>query len=127
MIHGRLQSGAGLSVHYRGGMSKGTNLLWEINGTKGDIQVTGESGHGQMANLSIQGAQKEDDEMKPLSPPDEVFEGWPEFPGSRNVGHIYQLIAEDIREGSRKAPTFTDGLKLHQLIERIETSATNNQ
>jgi len=37
---GRLTSGAVLSAHYRGGMSKGTNLLWEINGARGDLRIT---------------------------------------------------------------------------------------
>ena len=34
-VSGVLESGAVASVHYRGGTSRGTNLLWEINGTKG--------------------------------------------------------------------------------------------
>src|SRR4249920_3165965 len=36
-VSGLLDGGAALSVHYRGGMSRGTNLLWEINGTQGDL------------------------------------------------------------------------------------------
>jgi hypothetical protein len=28
------------SIHFRGGVSRGTNFLWEINGTDGDLQVT---------------------------------------------------------------------------------------
>ncbi|UZR96817.1 Gfo/Idh/MocA family protein [Chondrinema litorale] len=124
MLQGRLKSGAALSVHYRGGVSKGTNLLWEINGTEGDIQITAGSGHGQMAALSIAGAKTTDEEgLKPLTPPAEALEGWPEFPGARNVGHIYQRIAEDIKTGSHKAPSFTDGLKWHKLIESIKNSA----
>ena len=35
MVIGQLKNGAAVSVHYRGGLSKGTNLLWEINGTEG--------------------------------------------------------------------------------------------
>jgi len=30
-VSGLLESGAALSIHYRGGVSRGTNLLWEIN------------------------------------------------------------------------------------------------
>lgn len=123
LIQGRLESGAALSVHYRGGVSKGTNLLWEINGTEGDIQVTSNMGHGQMAALSIAGAGNNDDKLKPLAPSKEELEGWPEFAGARNVGHIYELIAKDIRSGSRKAPSFTDGVKLHELLKTVEDSA----
>ena len=39
-VTGLLESGAALSIHYRGGVSRGTNLLWEINGTEGDLQLT---------------------------------------------------------------------------------------
>src|SRR2546427_481706 len=34
-VAGLLEGGAALSIHYRGGRSRGTNLLWEINGTEG--------------------------------------------------------------------------------------------
>src|SRR5438477_3954388 len=39
-VSGLLGSGTPFSIHYRGGRSRGTNLLWEINGTEGDLQVT---------------------------------------------------------------------------------------
>src|SRR2546428_5035319 len=39
-VVGLLEGGAALSIHYRGGRSRGTNLLWEINGTEGDLQGT---------------------------------------------------------------------------------------
>src|SRR5205085_6312976 len=35
-ITGLLEGGAAFSIHYRGGVSRGTNLLWEINGSEGD-------------------------------------------------------------------------------------------
>jgi predicted dehydrogenase len=120
MLQGKLKSGAAISVHYRGGISRGTNLLWEINGTEGDIQVTGENGHGQIVQLSIRGANGENKELEPLTPSAGVYEGWPEFSGARNVAHIYALIAEDIRTGSRKAPTFPDGVALHRLIHHMK-------
>src|SRR5438132_3146523 len=34
LVSGLLEGGAALSIHYRGGVSRGTNLLWEINGTE---------------------------------------------------------------------------------------------
>src|SRR5439155_20604600 len=39
VVTGLLEGGAALSIHYRGGVSRGTNLLWEINGTEGDLQL----------------------------------------------------------------------------------------
>lgn len=120
MLQGRLKSGAAISVHYRGGVNKGTNLLWEINGTEGDIQVTANTGHGQMATLSIAGAKNKGEEgLQPIVLPEELLKGWPKFPGARNIAHIYKLLAEDIKTGSRNAPSFNDGVALHELIENI--------
>src|SRR3989475_4064895 len=36
LVSGLLEGGAALSIHYRGGVSRGTNLLWEINGAEGE-------------------------------------------------------------------------------------------
>lgn len=123
MVIGKLQSGAAINIHYRGGISKGTNLLWEINGTEGDIRITGGSGHGQMVQLSICGAKKNEKELKPLTPPAEMYQGLPDNSVVRNVACIYSLLADDIRNGTRKAPTFQSALKLHELLNLIEQSA----
>src|SRR4051812_26183702 len=56
LIEGVLASGAPISIHYRGGAPRGTGFLWEINGTEGDIQVTGANGHAQLVQLFIETA-----------------------------------------------------------------------
>ena len=123
LVHGALESGAAFSIHYRGGMSRGTNLLWEINGTEGDIQVTGAQGHGQIVQLSIHGANGDASELTPLIPPASAYEGWPDNSVARNVARIYALIAQDIREGTRTTPSFRDAVALHELVDAIEKSA----
>src|SRR5438445_4735834 len=50
-VSGLLEGGALFSIHYRGGVSRGTNLLWEINGTEGDLQVTSFGGQPQIFDL----------------------------------------------------------------------------
>jgi hypothetical protein len=58
LVSGALVSGAPISVHYRGGMVRdGAGLLWEINGTKGDIRISGPMGHAQLVPLALKGAQ----------------------------------------------------------------------
>lgn len=115
MVIGTLKSGAAISIHYRGGISKATNFLWEINGSEGDIQVTGNIGHGQFAQLSIYGAGPEDKALKLLN-------SSPENPVVENVKRIYELIAGDIRNGTRNAPTFYDAVSLHTVLQAIETN-----
>lgn len=123
MVNGVLESGAAFSAHYRGGLSRGTNFLWEINGTEGDIQVTGGMGHGQMVQLAIAGARGGEAELKPLTPPAEMYDGLPEEVIPRNVAGVYALIAEDIRNNTRRAPSFADGVALHELLDAIERSS----
>jgi len=123
MLSGRLRGGGAFSVHYRGGLSRGSRLLWEINGSEGDIRVTGDVGHGQMTQLSIQGVNGDGQEMQPLMPPQSAYAGWPETAIPRNVARMYALVAEDIRNGSRNAPSFEDAVKLHRLIDAIERTA----
>jgi predicted dehydrogenase len=123
MIHGTLESGAAVSSHYRGGVSRGTNLLWEINGTKGDIQVTGEIGHAQMIQLTVKGAREVEKELMPLMPAASLYEGWPESVTVRNVARIYSRLYDDIYNGTRTAPSFQDAVILHELIDRIEHAA----
>ena len=123
MIHGTLANGAALAVHYRGGVSRGTNLLWEINGTEGDIQVTGDLGHAQMIQLTVRGARGEESELKPLMPETSSYNGWPEFAGARNVGRIYERLFHDIKHGTQTAPSFRDAVALHEVLDVIERSA----
>src|SRR6266508_1704525 len=54
-VSGLLDGGAAFSIHYRGGVSRGTNLLWEINGTEGDLQLTADGGHAQIFEMTIRG------------------------------------------------------------------------
>ena len=123
LVIGQLESGAAASVHYRGGLSKGTNLLWEINGTDGDIQVTGDTGHGQMTQLTIKGAKSSDEEMKTLTPPVEMYSGLPDNSVARNVAQIYKLLASDIHNNTRNAPTFQRAVVLAELYDAIQQSA----
>lgn len=127
MVIGTLKSGAAVSVHYRGGISKGTNLLWEINGTEGDIQVTGANGHGQMIQLSIRGARKDDPQLAPLTPPAELYKGFPDNSIARNVANVYARLAGDIRNNTHTAPTFQDDVILYELLNTIEESSKREE
>ena len=54
-VTGLLEGGAALSIHYRGGRSRGTNLLWEINGDEGDLQLTAVGGQAQIFEMTVRG------------------------------------------------------------------------
>jgi predicted dehydrogenase len=51
------------------------------------------------------------------------LEGAPAF----NVGRAYAAFAADIDAGTHTVPDFTDAVRLHQLIDAIETSAASGE
>jgi predicted dehydrogenase len=124
LVSATLAGGAPLSIHYRGGAARdGDGLLWEINGTEGDIRVSGPSGHTQMVQLSLAGARGEENSFRPLAVPASYRSGWPEDVAPGNVARVYARMARDLREGTRSAPSFADALAVHRLIAAIERAA----
>jgi predicted dehydrogenase len=123
LVEGLLASGAPISIHYRGGQPRGTGLLWEINGSDGDIQVTGANGHAQLVQLSLKGTHGDDKDLRPLDIPEAYTSGWPEHVVPGNVARVYARMAADLRDGTRTAPSFDDAVGLHTLIAAVEEAA----
>ena len=120
-----LAGGVVVSLHYRGGMSKGTGLAWEINGSKGDLKISAWGGHLQLFDLSLEGAGSEDEAMKPMVVPDNYFATAIRDGVALNVAEAYARFANDIREGTTSCATFDDGIVRHQMVEAIEQSASS--
>jgi predicted dehydrogenase len=128
LVSGLLAGGAPLSIHYRGGPARdGEGLLWEINGTEGDIRVSGPSGHAQMVQLSLTGARGGDKSFRPLEVPASYLSGWPDKVEPGNVARIYARMARDLREGTRTAPSFEDAVAVHRIIAAIEKAAESGR
>lgn len=125
-VTGRLVGGAVASAHYRGGSSAGTNFLWEINGTEGDLVITADSGHIQMAPLTIRGSRH----LEPLAelvvpasyrPVEESFAR--ESPRAYNVACAYALMAADLRDDTAQTPTFEHAVGRHRFLEAVARAA----
>jgi predicted dehydrogenase len=126
-IAGTLESGATISVHYRGGKSRGTNFLWEINGTEGDLVLVGPSGHGQMMEPQLRGGR--DKSLVDLAIPSEyrfVPEPVPQGP-SFNVAQAYVRLAEDLRNGTTQVPTFAHAVHRHRMLDAVCVAARTGQ
>jgi predicted dehydrogenase len=121
-----LDSGATLVAHYRGGMSKATNFHWEINGSLGDIVVTGTHGHMQMGMVQARIAGREDATLRPLPTPAQYVRvpGIPSTNPAYVVAHAYHRIVDDSRRGTKTVPDFADGVQHHRLLAAIEQAAT---
>jgi predicted dehydrogenase len=126
-VTGLLEGGAAFSMHYRGGRSRGTNFLWEINGTEGDLQVTSDGGQPQIFELTVRGGNGARSSLDFLPVPDQ-FRWSPQESGpSANVGQAYARFARDYREGTHFCPTFDDAVIRHRMLHAIETAATTGR
>ena len=118
-VTGTLQGGAVATIHFRGGTLPGTNFFWEINGTKGDIQILASGGSLAVFDVTVKTSTGKDGSMETLDIPDEYNlipgKNLPNIPN--NVGQIYQLILQGA------APTFNDALIRHRMIAAIQTAA----
>jgi predicted dehydrogenase len=126
-VTGMLEGGAVVSLHYRGGYSRGTNLLWEINGTEGDLQLTAAGGQAQIFEMTVHGASGEQSSLEVLPVPDQ--NRWsPQVAGpSVNVAEAWARFARDYREGTHFCPTFDDAVTRHRMLDAIETAAETGQ
>ncbi|HEY8791610.1 MAG TPA: Gfo/Idh/MocA family oxidoreductase [Gaiellaceae bacterium] len=125
-VTGLLEGGAAFSIHYRGGVSRGTNLLWEINGTEGDLQLTASGGQPQIWELAVRGGRGEQSSLEQLPVPDRYR--WAPLQGpATNVAQAYARFARDYREGTHFCPTFEDAVTRHRMLNAIETAAATGQ
>src|SRR6266699_548623 len=96
VVNGIVGSGAVVSFQVRGGMARGTNFLFEIHGTEGDLALTATSRTSmQRQELNLKGARGEGTALADLPVPGKyrwVPEGVP--PGSPyNVAQLYMKLA----------------------------------
>ena len=125
MINAVLQSGAPLSLQLRGGLPRGIKLLWEINGTEGDLRITAAIEQAPVVNISplrVEAGRKGQDGYIELEIPKTYYFGLEDAVAARNVAGIYRLMADDLRLGTHAAPTFDDALDLHKVLSAIEQS-----
>jgi predicted dehydrogenase len=126
MVAAMLQTGAPLSFQLRGGLPQGTRLLWEINGTAGDLRITAKAEQIPAINISplrVEGARKGEASLRELEIPSSFYFGHEGNVAARNVAGVYKLMAHDLRHGTHTAPSFDDAVALHNVLYAIEGSA----
>lgn len=131
-VTGILESGAVASVNYRGGLTRSTNFLWEINGTEGDLLVTGGSGHLQFGQVAIRGARGSDTELAELPVPAGYDANVPALAGARDtmaytVAHAYAQVHADLTEGTRTVPDFAHAVRRHRFLDHVQHAAVTGE
>jgi len=124
-VSGVLENGAVASIHFRGGLSKGTNFIWEINGTKGDLVITADGGHLGVYPPVIRGANETHSKLQTLQVPPEYYT----IPSNTLAGpphavaENYKRLAKDLAMGTSTSPNFKHALVRHRMISAIEAAA----
>jgi predicted dehydrogenase len=126
-VSGLLGGGAAFSIHYRGGTSRGINLLWEINGTEGDLQLTADGGQAQLFELTVRGGKGVQSSLEVLPVPEEYRWAPPQPGPGTNVAQAYARFARDYRDGTHLCPTFEDAVTRHRMLNAIEMAAATGE
>jgi predicted dehydrogenase len=130
-VVGKLTTGAVVTFNIRGGITRGKQLKWIINGTKGDLEVTNNLyGNTQAGDFVIRGAAGEAKDLVDLPIPDKYKPAVvPETPESESYPYVglYTDLLSDLREGTHLLPTFEDAVRRHRSVDAIERAAASGQ
>jgi predicted dehydrogenase len=127
-LSGRLAGDTVASIHFRGGTSRATNFLWEINGTDGDLLVTLDAPHIiQFARATLHGGRGQGMQMAELPVP-ERYERVPALAGRQHdtaytLAHAYEQLHRDITDGTHHTPDFAHAVRRHRLLDQIQRFA----
>jgi predicted dehydrogenase len=130
IIGGNVADGAVVSFQIRGGMTRGTEHLFEIHGDKGDLVLTATTRASmQRQELRLQGAQGD---AKPLAdlPVPARYRWVPDgLPGDSryNVAQLYARLGECIRDGTAMSPGFAAAVSRHRLLDAIVRASESGQ
>lgn len=116
-----LDSGAALSVHFRGGLSRGTNFHVEINGTEGDLIVRSPVGYVGVGGTTLLGARLEETLHELPVPAELDLHAGLGMP-AQSIAIQYSRIASDLQRRSKSAPDFDDAVRLHGWIADIRAN-----
>jgi predicted dehydrogenase len=122
IVGGKNAEGAVASLQIRGGMTRGTEFLFEVHGDRGDLTLSATTRASmQRQELTVHGAQGAAKELAELPVPAEyrwVPEGM--LSDSRyNVAQLYVRLAESIRDAKPMSPSFAAAVTRHRLLDAI--------
>jgi predicted dehydrogenase len=130
VVNGIVGDGAVVSFQIRGGMTRGTEFLFEIHGDRGDLVLTATTRASmQRQELTVRGAQGATKELAYLPVP--AHYRW--IPDSMprdsryNVAQLYARLADSIRQGTPAGPSFAAALTRHRLIDAIVRASETGQ
>jgi predicted dehydrogenase len=127
LISGRLANGAVASVHIGAIPFAGSGYRMEIYGRDGTLVAMGEDSP-QLSQVFLHGA-KGANTLAPIPVPGRLTLAAPATPSGEavNVGQMYTLFAQGIRDGRSRQPTFATAVELHRLVDAIKEASDNGR
>jgi predicted dehydrogenase len=126
LIGGRLASGAVASVHIAAIPFAGSGYRMEIYGRDGTLVATGEDSP-QLSQVFLHGA-KRGNVLAPMPVPARfTFASGMPSGEALNVGQMYALFAQAIRDGKSRQPTFDTAVGLHRLVDTIKQASDHGR
>jgi len=127
LISGRVANGAVASVHVGAIPFAGSGYRMEVYGREGTLVATGEDSP-QLSEVVLHGA-KGNNTLTPISVPERFTFAAPGTPSGEalNVGQMYTLFAQAIRDGEGHQPTFETAVDLHRLVDAIKQASDNGR
>jgi predicted dehydrogenase len=126
VLAGRLSDDAVVSVHIEGGKRNGSGVQIDITGTEGDLRITNRSAFGDVGdNYVVEGAHGDNLPLTLLPVPDS-YDSLPQsgLPSAvLELAQLYQAFASDVNTNSTVAPTFSDAVRLHKLLNAATESS----
>ena len=130
VVNGIVADGAVVSFQIRGGMTRGTEFLFEIHGDQGDLVLTATTRASmQRQELTVRGAQGAANELVELAVPAKYRWVQDGLPGDSryNVAQLYARLADSIRDGKPASPSFAAAVTRHRLLDAIMRASETGQ
>jgi predicted dehydrogenase len=127
LVSGRLANGAVASVHIGAIPFAGSGYRMEIYGRDGTLVATGEDSP-QLSEVFLHGA-KGNNKLAPISVPKRFMVASPATPAGEaiNVGQLYTLFAQAIRDGETRQPSSATAVDLHRLVDAIKAASDSGR
>jgi predicted dehydrogenase len=129
VVNGIVGDGAVVSFQVRGGMTRGTDFLFEIHGAEGDLVLTATSRTSmQRQELNLKGA-REGAALVDMSVPAKYrwVPGGLTADSRYNVAQLYAKLGEAIRDGMPASTGFDAAVARHRLLDAIVRASETGQ
>jgi predicted dehydrogenase len=126
LVIGTLANGGVFTFQIEGGKRNNSGVQIDITGIKGDLKISNPLSFANPDDNKIEGSQGNNEPLNILPIPDS-YQG---LPGSKldasvlDLAHLYAAFAKGGDNRAYDAPTFTDAVRLHRLINLISNAAS---